>query len=102
MKELLSLTKFKQTSNVLYSEEFYDNLMKFASFLSIMRNKRINPTILICTILDNKDLRDILILKSEVENFNLIMRYILEQFPNLVSSKLIRQKYKKYYKKYCM
>lgn len=83
---------------MINEEEFENNLIKFGSFLSILKNKKINHTSLLSSILDDVNIRNIFLTIVEYDNFNDAFFKVLEIHPNLARSKIIRVKYKKYIK----
>jgi len=85
------------TNNPLYSineKEFNESLLKFGSFLSILKNKRINQTMLLLFVLENEDYRNCFKNISEIDNIQILLYNLIIRFPILCKSKIIKNKVK--------
>jgi len=83
----------------LYEEEFIERMYKFGSLLSIIKNKKINPTLFLSVLLKEENIRIMFMQYLEIEEFHIILHNILEYYPNLIRSKIIKKEYKKYVKR---
>lgn len=77
------------------TKEYILGVFKFGSFLSIIKNKKINPTTLFTSILENKDLREIFIYMTYSENINEALLNLLQLYPSLLKSKNTKRLFKK-------
>jgi hypothetical protein len=77
----------------LYNEEFSENLLKFGSFISIVLNKRINPTFLFVILLKNQKIQKLSKKYFEYNDISFILKQILICYPELVRSKVVRRNY---------
>jgi hypothetical protein len=77
------------------TKEYIEGVFKFGSFLSIIRNKKINPNGLFVSILENKHLREIFIEVTHSENMHEAMLGLLQLYPTLVKSKNTKRIFKK-------
>ena len=75
-------------------KEFDSALLQFGSYISIVKNKRINQTMLLILLLDNKDVRDIFKYISGIENTQMLLYNLILRFPVLCRSKIIKNKIK--------
>lgn len=79
----------------LCTKEYIMGVFKFGSFLSIIKNKKINPSGLFTTVLENKDLREIFINITHSENINEALLGLLQLYPSLLKSKNTKRLFKK-------
>jgi hypothetical protein len=79
----------------LSTKEYILGVFKFGSFLSIIKNKKINPSGLFTAILENKDLREIFITITHSENINEALLGLLQLYPSLLKSKNTKRLFKK-------
>ena len=82
-------------NNPLYTikeEEFDRALLKFGSFMSIVKNKRINQTMLLVELLDNEIHRDVFKALSGIEKTNVLFYNLVIRFPILCKSKIVKTK----------
>jgi hypothetical protein len=77
------------------TKEYILGVFKFGSFLSIIKNKKINPSGLFTSILENRDLRDIFIHVTHSENVNEALLGLLQLYPSLLKSKNTKRLFKK-------
>jgi hypothetical protein len=77
------------------TKEYILGVFKFGAFLSIIKNKKINPSGLFTSILENKDLRDIFIHVTHSENMNEALLGLLQLYPSLLKSKNTKRLFKK-------
>ena len=83
----------------LYEEEFIEKMYKFGSLLSIIKNKKINPTLFLAILLKEENIRNIFMEYVEIDKFYMILHNILEYYPNLTRSKIVKKEYKNYVKR---
>jgi len=81
------------------TKEYILGVMKFGSFLSIIYNKRLNPSAVFVTILENKDIRDMFIEITNSENMHEALLGLLQLYPPLLKSKNTKRLFKKSIKK---
>ena len=81
------------------TKEYILGVMKFGSFLSIIHNKRLNPSAVFVTILENKDIRDVFIEITNSENMHEALLGLLQLYPPLLKSKNTKRLFKKSIKK---
>jgi hypothetical protein len=81
------------------TKEYILGVMKFGSFLSIIHNKRLNPSAVFVTILENKDIRDMFIEITNSENMHEALLGLLQLYPPLLKSKNTKRLFKKSIKK---
>lgn len=79
----------------LSTKEYILGVFKFGSFLSIIKNKKINPSGLFTSILENKELREIFIKITHSENINEALLGLLQLYPSLLKSKNTKRLFKK-------
>jgi hypothetical protein len=77
------------------TKEYIHNVYKFGSYLSIVNNKKINPTALFIQILQNKKLRDCFVKVTEAENEYAALLGLLQLYPILLKSKNTKRLFKK-------
>jgi hypothetical protein len=77
------------------TKEYILGVFKFGSFLSIIKNKKINPSTLFTSILESKDLREIFIYVTHSENINEALLNLLQLYPSLLKSKNTKRLFKK-------
>jgi len=77
------------------TKEYIEGVFRFGSFLSIIKNKKINPSGLFVTILENKNFREIFIKVTHSENMHEAMLGLLQLYPSLVKSKNTKRIFKK-------
>ena len=77
------------------TKEYIEGVFIFGSFLSMIKNKKINPNGLFVAILENKHLREIFIEVTHSENIHEAMLGLLQLYPTLVKSKNTKRIFKK-------
>lgn len=77
------------------TKEYILGVFKFGSYLSILKNKKINPSGLFTAILENKDMREIFIKVTYSENMNEALLGLLQLYPSLLKSKNTKRLFKK-------
>lgn len=103
MKDTITTNTIVQSINAdnpiyqIEEKEFNDSLLKFGSLVSIIKNKRINQTMLMVELLGSEDYRNCFkkicgIDRNEVLFFNFIL-----MFPVLCKSKIIKNKIEELY-----
>jgi hypothetical protein len=81
------------------SKEYILNVLRFGSFLSILHNKRLNPSAVFTSILENREIRDIFIQVTQTENIKEALLGLLQLYPALLKSKNTKRLFKKSIKK---
>jgi hypothetical protein len=77
------------------TKEYVNGVLKFGSYLSIIKNKKINPNGLFVSILENRHLRDIFTEITHSENIQEALLGLLQLYPSLVKSKNTKRIFKK-------
>jgi len=77
------------------TKEYIEGVFKFGSYLSIMRNKKINPNGLFVAILENRHLRDLFVIVTHSENMQEALLGLLQLYPSLLKSKNTKRLFKK-------
>ena len=75
-------------------KEFNMSLMQFGSYMSIIKNKRINQTMLLVLLLDSDETREIFKLISSIDNTQVLFYNLIIRFPVLCKSKIVKNKLK--------
>ena len=78
-------------------KEFNVCLLKFGSFMSILKNKRINQTMLLTELLESEAHRDCFKRLSGIDTTNILLYNIIIRFPVLYKSKIIKNKIEELY-----
>ena len=73
-------------------KEFNMALLQFGSFISIIKNKRINQTMLLIMLLDSEEARDSFKMISSIDNTPVLFYNLITRFPVLCKSKIIKNK----------
>lgn len=81
------------------SREYVNGVLVFGSFLSILNSKRINPSTLFNSILENLELRELFIEVTGSENTKDALLGLLQLYPALIKSKNTKKLFKKSIKK---
>jgi hypothetical protein len=81
------------------TKEYILGVFKFGSFLSIIHNKRLNPSTVFVLILENKDIRDLFVEITNSENTHEALLGLLQLYPPLLKSKNTKRLFKKSIKK---
>lgn len=102
MKDLINLenkpiiNKIIDTDPIhkINEKEFNQSLLKFGAFISIIKNKRINQTMLLIEIIENEAARNIFMDISDIDNLHYLIYNLVIRFPILCKSKVIKNKLK--------
>ena len=102
MKDIINLenkpiiNKIHETDPIhkMNEKEFNLSLLKFGSFISIIKNKRINQTMLLIEIIENMDARLVFMGISDIDNLQYLVYNLIIRFPILCKSKVIKNKLK--------
>jgi hypothetical protein len=81
------------------SQEYIRGVLVFGSYLSILHNKRINPSTFFNSILENLELRELFIEVTGSENTKEALLGLLQLYPALIKSKNTKKLFKKSIKK---
>ena len=84
-------------TNPLYQikeAEFDEVLLKFGSFVSILKNKRINQTMFLVELLDSELHRDCFKELSGIDETHVLFYNLIVRFPVLCKSKIVKTKIK--------
>jgi hypothetical protein len=92
VKNFLSLN---DPIELICSKEFVLGVFQFGSYLSIIHNKRINPSTLFVSILEYKDLRTLFTELTYSENEREALLNLLQLYPALLKSKNTKRLFKK-------
>lgn len=82
---------FKQ----ICTKEYILDVLKFGSYLSILHNKRLNPSAIFVCILENKETRQLFIDITYSENIKEALLGLLQLYPPLLKSKNTKRLFKK-------
>jgi hypothetical protein len=77
------------------TKEYILGVFKFGSFLSILHNKRLNPSSIFVLILENKEIRDLFVEVTHSENAKDALLNLLQLYPPLLKSKNTKRLFKK-------
>jgi hypothetical protein len=77
------------------TKEYILGVLQFGSFLSMVHNKRLNPSAIFCSILEDKNLRDIFVEITHSDNVKEALLGILQLYPPLLKSKNTKRLFKK-------
>jgi len=78
--------------HIINDKEFNISLLKYGSFLSMIKNKRINQTMLLVELLDREIFRDCFKEISGIDETKVLFYKIITKFPMLCKSKIIKTK----------
>lgn len=98
MKDIItndSILNYINACNPVYQiqdKEFSDFLLKFGSLLSILKNKKINHTMMMTYILENNDYMTSLKIITGIDETSILLYNILTRYPILCKSKIIKNK----------
>ena len=101
-KNLRNLIKVLHTSDPIYhinEKEFDQSILMFGSLMSILKNKRINQTMLLIEILENKKSQKCFIMLSDIDNLYILLYNFIYRYPILCKSKIVKNKLKKSYER---
>jgi len=100
MKELFEINDIISKINLnnpiyrINEEEFNASLLQFGAFISIIKNKRVNQTLLLSLLLENKNIRECFKQISEIDDTRVLLYNLIIRFPILCKSKIIKNKIK--------
>jgi len=77
------------------TKEYILGVLKFGSYLSIIHNKRLNPSAFFVAVLENKELRELFIDVTNSENIHEALLGLLHLYPPLLKSKNTKRLFKK-------
>lgn len=72
------------------TKEFSQSVLKVGSIISMLENKKLNPTNLFLYLLENKNYQQIFVEITACKNFKEALRSLLLLYPSLVKSKLTK------------
>ena len=90
------INKINDTDPVykINEREFNESLLSFGSFISIIKNKRINQTMLLIELIEHAEIRKIFMDISDIDNLQYLVYNLIIRFPILCKSKVIKNKLK--------
>ena len=77
------------------TKDYIHGVYKFGSFLSIIHNKRLNPSAVFVLILENKEIRDLFVDVTHSDNAKEALLGLLQLYPPLLKSKNTKRLFKK-------
>jgi hypothetical protein len=77
------------------TKEYILGVFKFGSYLSILHNKRLNPSAIFVCILENKEIRDLFMEVTHSESVHEALLGLLQLYPPLLKSKNTKRLFKK-------
>jgi hypothetical protein len=77
------------------TKEYILGVFKFGSYLSILHDKRLNPSAIFVSVLENKELRDLFVKITHSENMMEALLGLLQLYPPLLKSKNTKRLFKK-------
>jgi hypothetical protein len=92
------LNDFNSRNNPLSqicTKEYILGVFKFGSFLSILYNKKINPSALFVCVLENKEVRDLFVEITHSDSVHEALLGLLQLYPPLLKSKNTKRLFKK-------
>lgn len=78
--------------NQLSEKEFDIVLAKIGTFLYLVHNKNINPTSLFLYVMENPQIQVLLMEITSCSSLILLLKSILNRYPNLIKSKMLKNK----------
>ena len=78
--------------NQLNDKEFDIVLNRIGTYLYLIHNKNINPTNLFLHVMGNQQIQGLFVAMTSCPSVILILRSILNRYPNLIKSKMLRSK----------
>lgn len=81
-------------SHYLDNKELDECFLKFGSFLSMIQNKKMNQINYLLILIENKNIRDILLHITGIETFEELIKEMVYRCPSLCKSKLISTRIK--------
>jgi len=77
------------------TKEYILGVLMFGSFLSIVHNKKLNPSAIFVLILENKDLRELFVHVTHTDTAKEALLGLLQLYPPLLKSKNTKRLFKK-------
>ena len=77
------------------TKEYILGVLKFGSYLSILHNKKLNPSAIFVLILENKNLRDLFVHVTQTDTAKEALLGLLQLYPPLLKSKNTKRLFKK-------
>lgn len=77
------------------TKEYILGVLKFGSYLSIVHNKKLNPSAIFVLILENKNLRDLFVHVTQTDTAKEALLGLLQLYPPLLKSKNTKRLFKK-------
>jgi len=91
-KKIINNINSTDPIHLIKEKEFNEILLSFGSFISIIKNKRINQTMLLLEIIENKRVRTIFMKLTDIDNIQFLIYNLIIRFPILCKSKIIKNK----------
>jgi len=85
--------------NQINEKEFDIILNKIGTFLYLTHNKNINPTTLFLSVMSSDKIQTLFMEMTSTPNIIPILKAILNRYPNLIKSKMLKTKATKIHKK---
>jgi len=98
-KNILNITHNSDPVMCTTSKEYIQGLMKLGAFLSIISGKKINSAALFTSILENANIRSILISLTGVDDEREALLNMLHMYPALLKSKNVKKTFQRSLKK---
>lgn len=93
-----SMTCDQDASDYLGNKELDECLLQFGSFLSIIQVKKVNYTNYLLILVENEQIREILLEMTGIDTFEELVREMIIRYPILCKSKVISSRIKKWKK----
>ncbi len=81
-------------SHHLVDKELDECFLQFGSFLSMTQNKKINQTNYLLILIENKNLREVLMQMTGIDTFQELVKEMVVRYPLLCKSKAINARIK--------
>jgi len=92
------LNNFNSRTNPLSqicTKEYILGVFKFGSYLSIIHNKRLNPSAIFVCVLENREIRDMFVEITHSDSVHEALLGLLQLYPSLLKSKNTKRLFKK-------
>lgn len=89
-------------SYMMEEMEFENQITALGSFLTIIKNKKINPTHMVLVLFEDQEIQKFFIKLTGLDSFESLMYNILRKYPQLCKSKTVKTKilaYAKHHRK---
>jgi len=93
-----SMTCNQDASHYLGNKELDECLLQFGSFLSIIQVKKVNYTNYLLILVENEQIREILLEMTGIDTFEELVREMIVRYPILCKSKVVSSRIKKWKK----